>query len=86
MISVEMNLKCHSIQLGHFQSQLLPRFLKKYNLKITFEFADEDIGSNAGVGVFENGKLTEYDSKDGDYEFCCQVKGYTDWEQYKEDW
>ena len=56
---------------------------KKYNTRVEVQYADEDIGSNCGTLVFENGKEVEYEC--GDEEFACEVWGY-DYEELKKEW
>lgn len=56
------------------------------DLRIEVYFADEDLGSNCGLYVFENGILAmEYLPKDWEaYKFACTLKGIEDDEQIME--
>jgi hypothetical protein len=47
-------------------------------------FAEEDIGSNCGILNIIGGEVVNFDSRDGDDEFACDVRGY-DYEEYKSD-
>ena len=49
---------------------------KKYNTRVEVEYADEDIGSNCGRLVFENGNEVDYYC--GDRQFAYEVWDYTD--------
>lgn len=53
----------------------------KYNTRVEVDFADEDIGSNCGRAIFENGICV--DLYEGDRYFAYKVWDYTD-EEIKE--
>lgn len=59
---------------------------KKFpNAKFIHKFADEDIGSNCGIYVYQNGKLNYFDDRDGDVEFACDIWGYN-YDEYLEEY
>ena len=44
------------------------------DIELTWEYADEDIGSNCGVFYrYEDAEEISYESKDGDYDFACEM-------------
>lgn len=47
---------------------------KKFDVKVSVEFADEDLGQNCGAYTIEKGQMIS--SKEGDFEFACGVWGY----------
>lgn len=49
---------------------------KKYNTKVKVEYADEDIGSNCGILVFNKGKEVSF--IEGDRYFAYKIWDYTD--------
>lgn len=49
---------------------------KKYNTRVEVEFADEDIGNNCGIVIYDKGE--EIDFIEGDRELAYRVWDYTD--------
>ena len=47
---------------------------KKFDVKVSVEFADEDLGNNCGTYTIEKGQMTDF--KEGDFEFACEIWGY----------
>lgn len=55
--------------------QIFKEISRKYKTRVEVDFADEDIGSNCGTLIFENGKEIEFEI--GDDIFAYKVWGYT---------
>lgn len=52
---------------------------KKYNTSINVKYADEDLGSNCGTSVYENGE--EISWEDGDRDFAEKIWGWGEQEE-----
>lgn len=80
---------CHTYYVDEFNIEFdtawstpIPIFKeisKKYNTRVEVEYADEDIGNNCGVMIFEDGELVSRDY--GNREFANSVWGWTDEEE-----
>lgn len=46
----------------------------KYHTRVDVYYADEDLGSNCGHYVYNDGNLIE--DKEGDYELACEIWGF----------
>ena len=56
--------------------EIFKEISRKYNTRVEVDYADEDIGSNCGTLIFENGE--EIDYIEGNREFAYKVWDYTD--------
>jgi hypothetical protein len=53
------------------------------DVKITVQYADENLGYNCGTYVLQNGSIIE--QEDGDYIFSCELWGYEPQEEVEEE-
>lgn len=59
--------------------EIFKELSKKYNTLVRVEYADEDLGNNCGISIYENGKLIEDIIEDR--QFALDVWGWEDNEE-----
>ena len=84
---VDVTDKCIQFDTAWSCPEPIVKALTKLGVPFTWEYADEDIGSNLGTWQFRGAgqqlTFTEFPEEDRDRE-ACRIKGY-DWDEYQAD-